>query len=82
MRPIGKHANRAPGPVNQLDIGGQQIFQAEAVDGVRVAAAHFHEADNGGWGSARRRISSAGLVISSGSRNSSTNFICAVGSSI
>src|SRR6185437_10972486 len=39
----GKHAYRAAGAVNQLYIRRQQVFKAEAVDGVSVAAAHFHE---------------------------------------
>ena len=68
----GKHAHRAAGTVDQFDVGRQQILQAEAVDGVGVAAADFHDAVVP-RGSARRRISSAVLVMSSGSRNSSTN---------
>ena len=40
----GQHAHRAAGTVHQLDVGRQQILQPEAIDGVRVAAAHFHEA--------------------------------------
>ncbi len=39
-----QHAHRAAGAVYQLDIGRQQILQAEAVDGVGVSPAHFHEA--------------------------------------
>ena len=39
-----QHAYRAAGTVDQLDVVGQQIFEAEAIDGVRVAAADFHEA--------------------------------------
>ena len=40
----GQHADRAAGTVDQFDVGRQQILQAEAVDGVGVAAAHLHEA--------------------------------------
>ena len=39
-----QHADRAARAVNQLDVRRQQVLQAEAIDGVRVAAAHFHEA--------------------------------------
>ena len=39
-----QHADRAAGPMHQFDIRRKQILQAEAIDGVRVAAAHFHEA--------------------------------------
>ena len=39
----GQHAYRAARAVHQLDVRRQQILQAEAIDGVRVAAAHFHE---------------------------------------
>ena len=71
----GQHADRTAGAVDQLDVGRQQILQAEAIDGVSVAAAHFHEAvvpprDRPAGGSPRRSC-----VISSGSRNSSTNFM-------
>ncbi len=40
----GKDADRASGAVNQFDIFGEQIFQAEAVDSVSVAAANLHDA--------------------------------------
>ena len=40
----GQHADRAAGTMNQFDVRRQQILQAEAIDGVGVAAAHFHEA--------------------------------------
>ena len=40
----GKNANRAARPVNQFDVGREQILQAETINGVGVAAAHFHEA--------------------------------------
>ena len=38
-----KHAHRAAGTMHQLHIVGKQIIQAEAIDGVRVASAHFHQ---------------------------------------
>ena len=37
------HAHRAARPVHQLDLLGQHVLDAVAVDGVRVAAAHLHE---------------------------------------
>ena len=54
LRPLGKadrvvdagdrqHADRAAGPVDHADIGGQQVFQAVARDRVRVPAAELHE---------------------------------------
>ena len=30
--------------MNQFDVGGKHVFQSEAVDGVRMAAADFHDA--------------------------------------
>ena len=36
-------AHRAAGPVHQLDVLGQDVLDAVAVDGVGVAAAHLHE---------------------------------------
>ncbi len=39
----GQHAHRAARTMHQLDVGRQQILQPEAIDGVGVAAAHFHE---------------------------------------
>ena len=70
----GEHADRAARTVDQFDVVGEQVLQAEAVDGVGVAAADLHEAvvprrDRRGGGFRR------GLVISSGSRNSSTNLM-------
>ena len=44
IRPIGKHAYRAAGAVDQFDVRRQQILQAEAIDRVRVSAADFHDA--------------------------------------
>ena len=41
--PHGKHAHRAARPVNQFDICRQNIFQAEAINRVCVAAADFHQ---------------------------------------
>ena len=40
----GQHAHRTARTVHQFDVRRQQILQAEAIDGVGVAAAHFHEA--------------------------------------
>ena len=40
----GEHANRATWPVNELDIGWQQILQAKAINSVSVSSAHFHDA--------------------------------------
>ena len=40
----GQHAHRAAGAVDQLDILRENIFQAEAIDGMGVAAADFHDA--------------------------------------
>ena len=39
-----QHAHRAARAVDQVDIGGQQILQPEAIDGVGVSAANFHDA--------------------------------------
>ena len=40
----GKHAHGAAGAVDQLDVFGEDVFEAEAIDGVGVAAADFHDA--------------------------------------
>ena len=40
----GKHADRTAGTMDQFDIFRKNILQTEAIDGVRVAAADFHEA--------------------------------------
>ena len=40
----GQHANGAAGAMNQLNVLGQDVFQAEAIDRMRVAAADFHDA--------------------------------------
>ena len=69
----GQHADRAARAVDQLDVGGQHVLEAEAVDRVGVPAAHLHEAVVPP-GSARRRISSQACAMRSESRNSSTNF--------
>ena len=42
--PHRDHADGAAGPVHELDLGRQQVLEAVAVDGVRVAAAHLHHA--------------------------------------
>ena len=42
--PIGSTHTGQPGPWTSSMFGGQQVLQAEAIDGVRVAAADFHEA--------------------------------------
>ena len=42
-RPIGITQTGQPGPVDQLDLVGQQVLDAVLVDGVGVAAAHLHE---------------------------------------
>ena len=55
-----QHAHRASRPMYQFDVRRQQIFQSETIDGMRVAAAHLHEAIMPS-GSASRRISSRGL---------------------
>ena len=39
-----QNANRAARPVNQLNIFGKNVFQAEAIDRMGVAAANFHQA--------------------------------------
>jgi hypothetical protein len=41
--PHRQHADRTAGSVDQLDIGGENVLQAEAIDGVRVATAHLHD---------------------------------------
>src|SRR4029077_3483697 len=40
----GQHAHGTTRAVNQFDVGGEQISQAEAIDGVSVPAAYLHEA--------------------------------------
>ena len=40
----GKHAHGATGAVDQFDVFGQDVFEAEAIDGMRVAAADLHDA--------------------------------------
>ena len=40
--PHRDHAHRAAGPVDELDVGGQQVVEAVLVDRVRVPAAHLH----------------------------------------
>ena len=65
----------SPGPWISSMFGGQDVLEAEAVDRVRVAAAHLHQPvvprrDRPGGGSPRPV-----RPISSGSRNSSTNFM-------
>ena len=42
--PHRQHAHRAPGPMNQLDVRGQDVLEAESVDRVRVPAADLHQA--------------------------------------
>src|SRR5215813_10147068 len=42
--PHRQNANRATGTVNQFDVLGKDVFEAEAVNSVGVAAADFHEA--------------------------------------
>src|ERR1700685_68355 len=42
--PHRQHANRTARPMNQLNIFRKNIFQSEAIDGVSMAAAHFHHA--------------------------------------
>ena len=37
------HAHRAARPVHELDVRGQHVLDAVAIDGVRVPAAHLHE---------------------------------------
>ena len=67
----GKDADRTAGAVNQFDIGGKDVFQAEAVDGVGVAAADFHDAVLArGVGEAANFFRGPGNQL--GSRNSST----------
>ena len=39
-----QHADRAARAVHQFDVRREQVLQSEAIDGVGVAAAHFHEA--------------------------------------
>ena len=41
--PHRDHADRAAGPVHELDVGRQQVVDAVLVDRVRVAAAHLHD---------------------------------------
>ena len=43
MRPMGSTQTGQPGPWTSSIFVGQEILQAEAIDGVGVAAAHFHE---------------------------------------
>jgi integrase len=42
--PHGKHADRTAGPVDQFDILRKDVLEAEAIDGVRVTTADFHQA--------------------------------------
>ena len=42
--PHREDADRAARTVNQLDVVGKQVLESEAIDGVGVAAAHFHQA--------------------------------------
>ena len=44
IRPIGSTQTGTARPVNQLDVRRQQILEPEAVDRVRVPAAHLHDA--------------------------------------
>ena len=37
------HADRAAGPVDELDVRGQEVVDAVLVDRVRVPAAHLHD---------------------------------------
>jgi hypothetical protein len=41
--PHRDHAHRAAGPVDELDVGRQQVVEAVLVDRVRVPAAHLHD---------------------------------------
>ena len=41
--PHRQDAHGAAGPVDQFDIGRQQVLQTEAIDGVRVPAADLHQ---------------------------------------
>ena len=59
IRPIGSTHTGQPGPWTSSIFARQQIFQPEAINGVRVAAAHFHEPvmafrDRRGGGSPRK----------------------------
>lgn len=40
----GENADWATRAVDEFNVGGKKIFQAETVDGVSMAAAHFHDA--------------------------------------
>ena len=52
------HAHRATRPVDQLDLGRQQVLDSVAVDGVGVAAADLHQCDR--RVQLRRQVSDAG----------------------
>ena len=43
IRPIGSTQTGQPGPWISSMFGGQHVLEAEAVDGVGVAAAHLHD---------------------------------------
>ena len=71
-----RHADRAAGPVDQRDLGRQQLVDAEADDRVGLAAADLHQRPRSrheprGCASAKRRAAPA-------SRYSSTYFIAPV----
>ncbi len=69
-----QNADGAAGTVNQLNIGGKNVLQAEPIDRVRVPAANFHEAIVAIWiGEAANFF--RGLLNQFWLRNSSTYFI-------
>ena len=44
MRPIGKNAHGTSGTMNEFEVIGKNILQSEAIDGMGVSAADFHDA--------------------------------------
>ena len=71
----GDHAHRAPGTVHQLDALGQVVVHAVAVDGVGVTAAHLHDLVVAAGLDQLGDLAATARAASSGSRNSSTNFM-------
>jgi hypothetical protein len=45
----GKYAHGTTGPVNEFDIGWEQIFQAKPINGMSVPATHFHDSVMAVW---------------------------------
>ena len=77
-RPIGITHTGQPGPCTSSIVLGQVVLHAVAVDGVGVPAAHLHELVVPARLAQRGDLARRAPAASSASRNSSTNFICAL----